>query len=245
VLDALAVAPTGATLSELAARLQAPKTSLVGLLSGMLAEGSIGRDGARRYTLGPRMRAFAVQVLAGRELVVLVRPILADLAKRSGETALLGALAPEAALAVYLDKVESANPIRYAVSVGERRELYCTAIGKVLLASWAPARLERYLKSTARTHWTPATLVGAAELKRALARVGIDGIARTFDERFAGASGIAAPVRGPKGEVVAAIAVVGPTARMRANAKANEALLRRAATEASRLAGGADAGTRA
>ena len=75
----------------------------------------------------------------GRELAALARPILVGLVEATGETAVLGALAPDADLAIYLDKVESANSIRYAVTVGER-ELYCTAMGKALLAHFKPAR---------------------------------------------------------------------------------------------------------
>ena len=71
-----------------------------------------------------------MRAMAGRELAALARPILVGLVEATGETAVLGALAPDADLAIYLDKVESANSIRYAVTVGER-ELYCTAMERM------------------------------------------------------------------------------------------------------------------
>lgn len=235
VLDRLAATPSGATLSELATAARAPKTSLVGLLAGLIAEGCLRRDDARRYLIGPRVQGLAVQVLAGRELVLLARPALADLAAKTGETAVLGALATDADLAVYLDKVESTNPIRYAVSIGERRELYCTAMGKMLLAHFDAERRRRYLRTSVRKRWTSTTIVETDKLEVELERIRRDGLARTEEERFVGASGIAAPIFDRDGVLAGAIALAGPTARMRLGARRNEAELRHAAVEISRL----------
>ena len=238
ILDAVAGSRTGITLSELAVIAGAPKTSLVGLLAGLTAEGCLLRDASGRYSLGPRVHSLAMQAMAGRELVMLVRPILRRLVEATGETAVIGALAPDADLAVYLDKVESTNPIRYAVTAGERRELHCTAIGKALLAHFEPERLKRYLKSGLRERFTATTITGAVDLVAELSRIRREGIARTNGERVAGASGLAVPIHGSGGTVVAALLIAGPSERMRANAKHNERSLRSAAAECTRLAGG-------
>jgi IclR family acetate operon transcriptional repressor len=238
ILDSIASRRAGATLSELAAIAGAPKTSLVGLLAGLTAEGCLLRDGAGRYSLGPRTHALAMQAMAGRELFVLARPVLLRLVEATGETAVIGTLAPDADLAVYLDKVESSNPIRYAVTVGERRDLYCTAMGKALLAHFELARLTKYLKSTAREKYTATTMTSTSELLAEMARIRREGIARTNGERVRGASGLAVPIFGSDGTVVAALLIAGPSERMRANAKSNERLLKNAAAECTRLAGG-------
>ncbi len=239
ILDSIAGARTGATLSELARLTDAPKTSLVGLLAGLTAEGCLVRDAAGRYALGPRIHALAMQAMAGRELSALLRPVLAGLVEATGETAVLGALAPDADLAVYLDKVESSNSIRYAVTVGERRDLYCTAMGKALLAHFEPGRLKKYLKSTPREKFTSTTITSAAALLGELSRIRRDGIARSNGERVAAASALAAPVFAGNGAVVAALLIAGPTERMRANLKNNERRLLQAADACTRLAGGA------
>jgi IclR family transcriptional regulator, acetate operon repressor len=238
ILDCIAAERSGATLSELARITGSPKTSLVGLLAGLTAEGCLVRDTSGRYALGPRVHSLATQAMAGREFVMLARPVLQSLVEATGETAVIGALAPDAELAVYLDKVESSNPIRYTVTVGERRELYCTAMGKALLAGFEPARLRRYLKATPRRRWTETTITSAADLLAEAARVRRDGIARTNGERVGGASGLGAPVFAGDGSVVAALLMAGPSERMRANQRRNEALLLQAAAECSRLAGG-------
>jgi DNA-binding IclR family transcriptional regulator len=239
ILDAIAGRRSHASLSELALIAGAPKTSLVGLLAGLTAEGCLVRDDSGRYSLGPRIHSLAMQAMAGREFAVLARPILQALVAATGETAVIGARAPDADLAVYLDKVESANPIRYTVTVGERRELYCTAMGKALLAHFESARLKKYLKSTPRERFTATTITAADDLLREMSRIRRDGIARSNGERVASASALAAPIFASDGSVVAALLIAGPTERMRTNMKRNELQLRKAAAECSRLVGGA------
>lgn len=244
MLDCIAARQRGMTLSELAAAVGAPKTSLASLLAGLAAEGCLLRDGAARYSLGPRIHGLAMQAMAGRELAVLARPFLRALAESTGETAVIGALAPDAPVALYLDKVESVNPIRYAVAAGERRELYCTALGKVLLAHFDAQRLKRYVETTPRPRFTRRTIVEAGALLKELANIRRDGIARTQGERVPEASGLAAPVFGAGGSVAGALLIAGPSARMRANARRNERLLRAAAAQCTRYAGGSPAAFR-
>jgi len=239
ILESLAASIEGLTLSELARQADAPKTSLVGLLSGLTAEGCLVRDAAGRYALGPRFHMLATRSMAGRDFLALAHPVLAALAATTGETGLIGALAPDADLGVYLDKVESSNPVRYTVMVGERRELYCTALGKMLLAHFPQARLKAYLAASRRERFTDATITRAADLTRELARIRAEGIARTHGERVASASAAACPIVDRDGAVVAALVIAGPSERIRAHAARNENALLHAAAECSRLAGSA------
>ncbi|MFG1466427.1 IclR family transcriptional regulator [Xanthobacter sp. DSM 24535] len=238
ILESLSDSCIGATLSELAAITGAPKTSLVGLLAGLTAEGCLLRNEAGQYSIGPRVLSLAMRAMAGRELTSVVRPVLAALVEATGETAVLGAMAPDAELAIYLDKIESSNPIRYTVTAGERRELYCTAMGKALLAYLDPTRIKHYLKTSRLERFTENTITGRADLLAELARIRQDGIARTSEERVEGASGLAAPIFSSDGTVIAAVLIAGPSARMRSKAKRNERLVKDAAAECTRLVGG-------
>lgn len=238
ILEVLSATTVGASLSELATSTDAPKTSLVGLLAGLVEEKCLTRDEGGRYFLGPRFLSLAMKTMAGRELVKIARPVLQKLVEDTQETAVIGALATDADLAIYLDKVESNNSIRYAVTVGERRELHCTAMGKVLLAYFEPDRLIQYLEKTELEKFTDKTVTQNSELKKELERIRSEGVARTSNERVIGASGVSAPVFGPNGAVVAALVVAGPTERFIGNIKAHEAHIRKAAAECTRLAGG-------
>jgi DNA-binding IclR family transcriptional regulator len=239
ILEALSGVTNSATLSELATSIDAPKTSLVGLLSGLTDAGCLERDETGRYRLGPRFISLAMQVTSGHDLISVARPIMAELAEAAGETAVLGTLAPDQVSAVYLHKVETSSPIRFAVTVGERRELYCTGIGKILLAHFAPRRLQRYLKSTKRQRFTPTTIVGSRALQAELENVRQSGLAFTNDERFTGVSGIAAPIYTGDGTVAAALLIAGPSERLRGDATRLASIVKASADECSRLLGGA------
>lgn len=238
ILDSLADVQQGATLSELAASTGAPKTSLVGLLSGLLEEGCLIRDASSRYFLGPRFISLAMRASAGRDFIRIVRPVLEKLAEDAGETAVIGSLVPDEDLGTYLDTADSSNPIRFAVKIGERRELFCTAMGKMLLAYFEPERLKRYLKSVSRTKFTDTTITGMKDLQAELVKTREEGISRTKDERIVGASGLASPIFSPNGEVNHVILIAGPSDRVKINTSRIEPLVKAAAAECTRLTGG-------
>jgi DNA-binding IclR family transcriptional regulator len=233
VLDHLVAHRDGATLSELASSCGAPKSSLVGLLGGMLAERSLVRHDDGRYAIGPRLIGLAMRAVAGAELRTVARPFLEQLMRTTGETAALGMLTPEGDLFTYVERVESFQPVRYAIAVGERRELHCTAIGKVLLAWLDKPRLDAWLVAHPLRRFTPNTITSTARFREELRAVRAEGLARTDGERFVDAAGIGAPVFLADGTAGAGLLVAGPLARMRERAAANEKALRQVAAELS------------
>ncbi len=238
ILEALTNASAGLTLSEIAKSATIPKSSLVGLLGGLTEQKCLKRDNSGRYILGPRFLALAMRVVTNQEFVPLLHPILVNLVQETGETAIIASLVHDEYLVTFLDKVESPNSIRYTVTLGERRELHCTVAGKLFLAEFQPEQFESYLANCPRKRFTEQTLTGKTELRTAISAIRREGIARTHDERLSGASGLAAPIYSASGEVLAAMMLAGPTERMRKNKEKNEALVIRAAQEATRLLGG-------
>lgn len=236
VLDHLAGEPAGESLAGIARAARAPKTSMVGLLAGMLQAGYLARDPDGRYALGPRMMALSLRVAARSDISMLARPVLARLVEQTGETALLGRLEPDEDVATYVDSVDSPNPMRYTVAPGERRELHCTAIGKLLLAYMEPARRERYLARPLRS-FTARTVTSSRQLRIELRRIAREGISRTDSERIQGASALAAPVFGARGEFLFGIVIAGPSERMRSQSR-HEARVRAAAEELTQLISG-------
>jgi DNA-binding IclR family transcriptional regulator len=238
ILEHVVSRPDGATLTELAAHTGAPKTSLVGLCKALVAEDCLRRNASGRYQAGQRIFALAMRATDGRELIELARPWLLELSRITGETAVLGAMAPDDDVVVYLDKMESSQPIRYAVNVGERRELYCTALGKTLLAHFPAERLDRYLSTRPLVRYTDSTLCEAPQLHAELDRIRTQGIGHNRGERVRDADGVAAAVFGADGRPVAGLLIAGPARRMEAHLKRNEAAVRRAAAALTRALGG-------
>lgn len=241
VLDHLAVERAGDSLAGIARNAGAPKTSMVGLLAGMLDGGYLARDAQGTYTLGPRMLSLAVRVAARADLTLVARPLLVELVERTGETALLGTLAPEAEVSMYIDKVESPNPVRYTVSLGERRELYASAMGKLLLAHMDKVRRDKYLRTQTLHAFTPNTITSVRRLKEELDQIVRQGISRTNSERVVGASALAAPAFAADGALLVGIGLAGPSDRVRANRTKLETHLREAAQRLTHLIAGREA----
>ena len=237
VLEALARRRDGATLSGLSRRLGSPKSSLLYLVRPMTRLGYLVRGPDGRYRLGPAAFTLAMAALSNRELPEMARPFLEDLAATSGETALLATMAGDAPAAVYIDKVESQNTVRYMARIGERRPLYCSAIGKLLLAYLPPAKRQEYLKTTRLKALTPKTPVTRAALRRELDEIRGAGLSVSVDEIAEGAAGIAAPIFDRHGQVVAGLVLGAPSQRVLAEQPRLAALVIESARELSRVMG--------
>ena len=237
VLEHLVNAPQGAGLAELAQATGAPKTSLVGLLQALVHERCLQRQASGKYVLGERIRALALRSSAGQDLISLARPFLEDLVRLTSETAILGVLATDEDLAVYIDKVEGTHPLRYTVPVGERRELHCTAMGMALLAHAPHERTQAFLKARSYPRFTAKTLTTPKALAAELEAVRERGIARSTNQRIDGLAACAAPVFGASGQAVAALLVAGPAERFLASRNEIEKHLVDRAQAMSRLLG--------
>jgi DNA-binding IclR family transcriptional regulator len=86
---------------------------------------------------------------------------------------------------------------------------HCSALGKVFYA-WG----ELLLPTTPFEAYTDATITDPAELLRDLRAARDRGWTVTRDELEVGLTGVAAPVHGARGQVVAALGVSGPSPRL-------------------------------
>jgi DNA-binding IclR family transcriptional regulator len=136
--------------------------------------------------------------------------------------------------------VDSQNPLRYTVSLGERRPLYCTAVGKLFLAYMAPEAQDEYLHNTRLKPVARHTITDRAALKRNLAEIRRTGLSVTREEVVEGAGGIAAPIFDREGHLSAALVVAGPSPRMNANFARLAKQVKDTARSLSRVLGAAD-----
>ncbi|MFD9958152.1 IclR family transcriptional regulator [Amycolatopsis sp. NPDC058986] len=215
----------GARMHELAATLDAPKSSVFGLVKGLVSTGYLVEDSGV-YRLGP---ALANLSPAGKpDIVAAARPSLEDLRAEFDETATLSVGVGDAL--IYLDTVESGQLIRYSPPLRVRRPLYPPSAGKVLLAYLPERRRETYLASV-----LPEDRIPAARAELDLVRA--DGVAFNRGETLPDVSAAARPVL-IGGGPVAVIAVAGPTSRILDRLPAiAEALIDATAAVAGRLSG--------
>lgn len=204
ILETVAAAqPGGVRLHELSHALDAPKSSVFGLVKGLVATGYLVEDNGH-YLLGPALsHLLAVE---RPSLVEAARPALEALRDRFEETVTLAT--PVGDSIVYADSVESAQVIRYSAPRRTRRPLYPPSPGKAVLAQWSRQRQETYLEDRV----TPDAL---AAVLAELDEVRATGIAFNRGETLADVSAAAAPII-VAGKLLGIISVAGPTSRISA-----------------------------
>jgi DNA-binding IclR family transcriptional regulator len=136
------------------------------------------------------------------------------LAERSGETVIYAVRDAGADTITYVDVVESRNAVRFAISIGDRRPLYCTSGGRALLAAGSEEELRSYLKRLKPEAWTAHTETNKRRLSEAVAEAREAGVAQTVDQAAEGAAGTASVVRDATGTVIGALIVAAPSSRL-------------------------------
>lgn len=213
VLAAFERSPHEFGASELARHLGMTKNHVFRVLKTLEERGFVRRVDDR-YMIG--MRAFEVGQLAVKrlEVVRVARPIVSDLHARTGETVHLAVLDTSSMEAVCVDRIESRHPVRLSAEVGRPSPLHAGACPKLLLAFLPHETRERVLERDLPA-FTRRTATSADELRSELEQIRTSGYAVSDEDLDLGAAAVAAPIRDWTGQVVAAISVAGPIARVR------------------------------
>ncbi len=199
------------SLSEIARTIRAPVSSCHMLLRTLLDCGYLYSFGRRKlYYPTRRLYDVACGIAEHDALIEELRPTLASLRDRSGETVILGKRQGDAVL--YLEVLESPNTVRYTARVGEYKPLHSSAIGKALLGALSPQELDAWLGSHTLNRVTPSTLVSAGPLKANLQQGKKRGYFVTRGENVADVTAVAGSFS-LDGEVFG-IAIAGPLHRM-------------------------------
>jgi DNA-binding IclR family transcriptional regulator len=235
ILQALAAEPEGLSLAKLSDRLKLPKTSVFSLLRAL--EGGVyvrGQNG--HYTLGDQAFRLGANLVQVRSFPKSARPVLEWLARETDETILLGVLSEEGHEISYVDVIESEKPLRFAVRVGNRRPLYCTAAGKAMLAFLPKSAQSKYLAQTKFVKFTFDTS-SKEELAAMFPDIRRRGVVVDANGIIDGATGIASPCFDAAGVVSCSVTIAGPTTRMLETRARIEQLTLKAAEQISQILG--------
>lgn len=212
LLEALARAGEPSGVSELARQLQLTKSNVHRLLQTLNERGYVRNLGATgRYEVTLKLWELGVEVLDKLDVKRVAFEPMERLVALTGETVHLSIL--DHGEVVYIDKVDSPQPVRAYSKVGGRAPAYCVATGKALLAHASPATVSAVAREL-RSH-TANTITDAAELRAELKRVLDAGYAINRGEWREGVCGVAAPIRDGRGSVIAAIGISGPVDRLK------------------------------
>lgn len=180
------------------------KTTVLRLLATLEGRGLLWSDAEGRITAGPGLLRWSNLAHAAWQLPESARRVMRELADSTGETVNLYVRADRSRICI--EQQEGTQNVRHVVRVGDELPLWAGAASKVLLAG-ADEQLLTAVLAQDPSHTT------VAQLRAEIAAAEQAGYAVSHGERELGASGIAAPVAGANGGVLAALALGGPTPR--------------------------------
>ena len=232
ILEAFEPDRPALTVSEIARRTGLHVATASRLVAELVEHGLLARDERRRVRVGMRLWELASRAAPTRGLREAAMPFMEDLHAVIGHHTQLGVLDGREVL--FVERLSMPNSVINLTRIAGRLPLNASSSGLVLLAHAAPDLLDDVLSADLAA-FTGATLIDPRRLRSFVADVRRSGVALCpgfIDER---ATGIAVPIRGPGGKVVAALSVVVPND---ANARTQVPALKAAARGVSRSLGG-------
>jgi DNA-binding IclR family transcriptional regulator len=212
ILDLVSKNKEGINVTEISDQLKLHKSTAYRLLSTLEYKNFVKKDKNKNYKVGKRVIEIGYQALNNIDLRKEMRPILQELGEITEETIHLGVL--DNFKVFYIDKVETSHTIRMYSSIGKGGPLYCTGIGKALLAFSEQKYISKFLKQVKFVKYTNNTIINKKELKDELVKIKKSGYAIDNMEHENNIRCVAAPIFDYSGELIAAISISAPTQRM-------------------------------
>jgi len=163
------------------------------------------------YFLQPKVLELGFAYVSTASIPIAAQPVLEELSGQLHDTAASVAVLDEESVVYVARAASRRNP---AVGVGSRLPAYCTALGRVLLASLPQEQAGTQLAQFELVPRTPFTVTSRQRLEEILRQVRCDSYALNDQELTVGQRSIAVPVRNAAGTTVAAMSVSTEVARV-------------------------------
>jgi len=174
----------------------------------------IERTHENRFRLGLKLYELGNRAVEQIDLRARVNPFFRRLSAQIGETVHLSVL--QKTSVVYLDKFEPNRRVCMTSKIGTSNPVYCTSMGKAMLAFQSPEAVEEIISKIKFVRFTPKTLCTKVDLLKALERVRRRGYAIDDEEIEIGVRCVGAPIFNDNHRPIAAVSISGPASRITA-----------------------------
>lgn len=199
---------------ELARACQWPASTVHGVLQALEEQGLVRMNaGDGRYRLGLEFFRIAWRATAGAPMRSIALPLMTELVTQCDETAYLGVYDQSRSEMMIAATAESRQPLRYVLEQGRWFPVHAGAAGLAVLAFLPPEERQEIVVRVGLKPVTKNTITVPVELERELGQIRRQGYALARGQRIPGSVGIAAPIWGPEGRVVASLGLTVPEQR--------------------------------
>ena len=212
LLHLFSEAPRGLTAKQVASLSRLPVSTVHRFLANLVTAGFLNRDGEGTHSLGIACFSIGQAAVGQLDIRRLSLPYLRELNQQTRETIHL--TVRHGLSAVYVEKLDSPEPLRIHSRIGAAVPLYCTAVGKVMLAYMPEDEQQRILPDLNLQRQTSNSVGNLQELKTELYRVRKNGYACDLEENERYIRCVAAPIWDHTGSVQSSLSITAPTVRM-------------------------------
>jgi DNA-binding IclR family transcriptional regulator len=212
LLQLFSESSNGLTAKEVARRSRLPVSTVHRFLANLEGSAFLNCGGDGVYHLGIACFAIGQAALGQLDIRRVSLPYLQELNRHTRETIHL--TVRHGLSAVYVEKLDSPEQLRIHSRIGAAVPLYCTAVGKVMLAYMPDDEREKVLPQLGLKRLTMHTVGNLQELQAELYRVRKNGYASDLEENENHIRCVAAPIWDHAGGVNASLSVTAPVVRM-------------------------------
>ncbi len=198
-------------VSEISSQLNMNKSTVHHIIKTLHSEGILVRTSSRKYRLGSRLLGWGERVSKQYSPLFNASPYLDELVRKTNETVHLAV--QENDKVSYLAKVEPKKAVKINTSVGTQQPIWCTGLGKMLLATQPELDYSKVYKIPLEPY-TENTIINHNQLVKELEKIAKQGYSIDNQEYEIGLYCIAVPIQDFMGNTVAAISISGPEIRI-------------------------------
>ena len=198
-------------VTDISEALMIPKSSAHGILKTLQNEGLVTRNElSGKFYLGVKLIELGNLAQKNLDICKIAAPFLNGLNKQFDETVHLTVLDNDEVL--YIDCIESKKRLRTYSVIGVRAPLYCTAVGKAILAFLPESEIKRIIMEKGLEKITENTITTEERMFEEIKKIRLQGYA-IDDMEHEDFRCIGAPIRDAHGDVFASISLSGPAER--------------------------------
>lgn len=213
LVDLLAAENRAMSLTEISKAIGWPKSTVHGLLTTLRDFHYIDQSPTTgHYRLGVRLFELGNVVARGWDIRTMALPAMQRLNNQLGEMVQLAT--EDKGEVLYLEKLDSTHMMRIVSEIGSRLPMYCSGLGKMLLAYKTPAEVKWILGKHGMRAMTSRTITSKEALEKELAKIRRQGYAIDDREIMDSLRCVAVPIRDRDGMVRYAISVSGIADRL-------------------------------
>ncbi|MEM1351189.1 MAG: IclR family transcriptional regulator [Pseudomonadota bacterium] len=212
----VAVSRSGrATLTDLSMSLGVPTATTHRILTTLQKHGFVTFNEDRQdWSIGIEAYRTGAAFMNRTSLTEVSRPLMKRLMEQTGETANLAV--PDGPEVVFVEQVESQNPIRAFFARGSRTPMHASGTGKAILSTISETRVRNLLMDSGLQSFTGHTLTTPGDLFADLQTTRNRGYSFDAEERYEGMACIGSAIFNEHQEACAGVSISGPSSRFEA-----------------------------